>query len=107
MGLPAGRNSGAETPPPTRSVEKSSAVTRARLFEEGASGGGKLPGASIGEVLSQSQKPPRGLQLPSYGRVFALGEISEDIPVFTLKLLSFFHLALFALRSATASFGGC
>ena len=76
MGLTAGRSYGAENPPPTRSVEKSPAVARVRLFEEGASGGGKLPGASIGEIVSQSQKPPRGLRLLIYGGLFALPEVS-------------------------------
>ena len=76
MGLTAGRSYGAENPPPTRSVEKSPAVARARLFEEGASGGGKLPGASIGEIVSQSQQPPRGLRLLRYGGLFALPEVS-------------------------------
>lgn len=89
MGPPAGRSYGAENPPPTRSVEKSPAVERARLFEEGASGGGKLPGASIGEVVSQSQKPPGGLRLPRYGECWLSQRLGRTF-LFPLTLLSFF-----------------
>nr|XP_042133002.1 translation initiation factor IF-2-like [Peromyscus maniculatus bairdii] len=112
MGRPAGRSDRAENPPPTWSVERSPAVARARLFEEGASGGGKLPGAPIGEVVSQSQRPSEraGLELPRDGGAFALPERATTPldPVLTthvccLHYQSSLHLDLLATQSLCIS----